>query len=104
VNSGGVRTIDKKLNNGTATCSVNTLQNQMRSSLTSQGSFAKPEYLLILQGDRDEVVPSDQSALLYERLAAARVLATLVMVKNAGHGWVSSGGSIDPPQESRSLS
>ena len=34
--------------------------------------------------------------LLYDRLKAAGVAANLVMVKNAGHGFASAGGSISP--------
>jgi len=34
--------------------------------------------------------------LLYERLTEAHVPVKLVMVRNAGHGWVSSGGPTDP--------
>ncbi len=51
---------------------------------------------LILQGDTDTTVPPNQSQLLYDRLKAAGVDATLVMVKNAGHGFVPAGGAINP--------
>lgn len=54
---------------------------------------------LILQGDKDEVVPPSQSRELYTRLRAAGVPATLVIVKNAGHGFQPVGGPIDPMME-----
>ncbi len=54
---------------------------------------------LILHGDKDAIVPSTQSQELYDRLKAAGVPATLVMVKNAGHGFVPSGGAISPSRE-----
>lgn len=54
---------------------------------------------LILQGDTDRVVPAEQSQILYDRLKATGVPATLVMVKNAGHGFVPTGGAIDPTRE-----
>ncbi len=54
---------------------------------------------LILQGDKDRTVPPEQSQILYDRLKAAGVPATLVMVKNAGHGFAPSGGAIIPTRE-----
>ncbi len=51
---------------------------------------------LILQGDKDTTVPPSQSQELYDRLQAGGVTATLVMVKNAGHGFVPVGGAISP--------
>jgi acetyl esterase/lipase len=51
---------------------------------------------LIMQGDKDNVVPPRQSQILYNRLTAGGVTATLVMVKNAGHGFSPSGGLISP--------
>ena len=43
---------------------------------------------LILQGDRDYVVPLEQSQVLYDRLKSAGVYAELVIVQNAGHGFM----------------
>jgi dipeptidyl aminopeptidase/acylaminoacyl peptidase len=37
--------------------------------------------------------------MLYDRLKAAGVPATLVMVKNAGHGFDPVGGEISPTRE-----
>lgn len=51
---------------------------------------------LILQGDKDDIVPPIQSQEFYDKLKAAGVPATLVMVKNAGHGFVPRGGPINP--------
>jgi acetyl esterase/lipase len=51
---------------------------------------------LILQGDKDTTVPPSQSQELYDRLKAGGVTATLVIVKNAGHGFAPAGGAISP--------
>ncbi len=51
---------------------------------------------LILHGDRDGTVPFDQSQELQTRLKTAGVSAELVVVKNAGHGFVPVGGAISP--------
>jgi acetyl esterase/lipase len=51
---------------------------------------------LILHGEKDTLVPPSQSKILYDRLVAAGVPATLVIVENAGHGFQPSGGTIDP--------
>ncbi len=54
---------------------------------------------LILQGDADTVVPPEQSQEFYDRLTATGVEATLVMVKNAGHGFAPTGGPISPTRQ-----
>ena len=51
---------------------------------------------LILQGDKDKTVPMEQSQELYDKLKAGNVTATLVIVKNAGHGFTPDGGAISP--------
>lgn len=51
---------------------------------------------LILQGEKDSLVPPSQSQALYDRLVAAGVPAELVMVRNAGHGFKPSGGKPSP--------
>lgn len=51
---------------------------------------------LILHGERDPLVPVSQSKIFYEKLQAANVPATLVIVKNAGHGFTPMGGPISP--------
>jgi acetyl esterase/lipase len=56
---------------------------------------------LILQGDKDTMVPASQSAELYRRLQAAGVPATLVVVRNGDHGFVPAGGPVSPSQAER---
>jgi dipeptidyl aminopeptidase/acylaminoacyl peptidase len=51
---------------------------------------------LILHGDRDEVVPLEQSQILYDKLKAAGVPVEMTVVKNAGHGFLPVGGDIQP--------
>ena len=51
---------------------------------------------LIFHGDKDTVVPFNQSQILYNRLIAAGVTATLIKVENAGHTFKPSGGVISP--------
>jgi acetyl esterase/lipase len=51
---------------------------------------------LILHGDHDEVVPIEQSQILYDKLKAAGVSVELVVVKNAGHGFRPADGDIQP--------
>ena len=54
---------------------------------------------LILHGENDRLVPLSQSQELYDRLTAAGVPAKLVVVKNAGHGFVPDGGQISPSRD-----
>jgi acetyl esterase/lipase len=57
---------------------------------------------LIMHGDRDRTVPLDQSRRLYEKLRAARVPATLVVVSNAGHGFEKvTAGAVRPDAATR---
>jgi acetyl esterase/lipase len=51
---------------------------------------------LILQGDKDIVVPPSQSQILYDKLKATGVPATLVVVKNAGHSFTPVSGAMSP--------
>ena len=51
---------------------------------------------LIVQGDKDTVVPESQSQALYDKLQAAGVSSTLVIVKNAEHSFTPTGGAISP--------
>ena len=48
---------------------------------------------LILHGEKDRLVPPSQSQELYDKLQSAGVPTTLVLVKNAGHGSVPTGGA-----------
>lgn len=54
---------------------------------------------LILHGDKDELVPLEQSQIFYDSLAAAGIPATLQIVKNAGHGLSGAEDPIDPGYE-----
>ena len=54
-----------------------------------------PPFLLI-HGERDTLVPYEQSQLMYERLVQTNVPAQLVIVKNAGHSFVAPDGSATP--------
>jgi acetyl esterase/lipase len=55
---------------------------------------------LILQGDQDRLVPLSQSQELAQRLTAAGVPAQLIVVKNAGHGFIPVGNAkIDPSRQ-----
>jgi dipeptidyl aminopeptidase/acylaminoacyl peptidase len=54
-----------------------------------------PPFLLI-HGDRDEVVPVEQSQLMYDRLFQANVPAQLLIVKNARHSLTAPDGSASP--------
>jgi acetyl esterase/lipase len=67
------------------------------------GSYSPVTYVtsddppfLILHGDQDAVVPLEQSQILYDKLKAAGVPVELVVVKNAGHGFVPVNGDIQP--------
>ena len=51
---------------------------------------------LIMQGDKDPLVPPDQSQELYDKLTAAGDSASLVIVKNAGHVFAPAGGTPSP--------
>jgi acetyl esterase/lipase len=54
-----------------------------------------PPFLLI-HGDRDELVPVEQSQLMYERLVQAGVPAELIIVQNAGHSMSAPRGTATP--------
>lgn len=54
-----------------------------------------PPFLLI-HGDRDELVPYEQSQLMYDRLVQSNVPAQLVIVKNAGHSVIGPSSSTTP--------
>ncbi|HUP27053.1 MAG TPA: alpha/beta hydrolase [Chloroflexia bacterium] len=67
----------------------------VKASPVNYVSASAPPFL-ILQGDKDTLVPPSQSQLLHDRLVAAGAKSDLVLVKNAGHGFVPSGGPISP--------
>ncbi len=51
---------------------------------------------LIVQGDKDAVVPPYQSVRLFEKLIDKECSAELIIVENAGHGLVPDGGEVRP--------
>jgi acetyl esterase/lipase len=51
---------------------------------------------LILHGEEDATVPLSQSVIFLEALQSAGVASTLVVVRNAGHGFQPVGGEIVP--------
>ena len=51
---------------------------------------------LILHGDKDILVPLSQSEVLYDRLVAAQVPVTMVVVQNGAHGFRAEGGPMTP--------
>lgn len=61
-------------------------------------TYASPDDppFLIMHGDQDEVVPLEQSQILYERLKAAGVPAELVVVENAAHSFRPVKANIKP--------
>jgi acetyl esterase/lipase len=54
-----------------------------------------PPFLLI-HGDEDDVVPYEQSQLMYDKLVQAGVPAQLVIVKNAGHSFLEANADAEP--------
>ena len=54
-----------------------------------------PPFLLI-HGDRDNLVPYEQSQLMYDRLVQMNVPAQLVIVQNAGHSFLELQGATSP--------
>lgn len=54
-----------------------------------------PPFLLI-HGERDELVPYEQSQVMYDRLIQTGVPAQFVIVKNAGHSMIEPGASTTP--------
>ena len=66
-----------------------------RASPVTYVSKDDPPFL-ILHGDQDRLVPLSQSEKLHERLKAAGVSSTLVVVKNAAHGFAPQGGEPSP--------
>jgi acetyl esterase/lipase len=54
-----------------------------------------PPFLLI-HGERDELVPYDQSQLMYDRLVQSNVPAELMIVQRAGHSLTAPDGSATP--------
>lgn len=66
--------------------------NVMEASPISHVTPDDPPFLL-LHGDRDEVVPVEQSQLMYDRLLQENIPARLVVVQNASHSFTAPGGT-----------
>ncbi|GAC1640691.1 MAG: hypothetical protein NVS4B8_08440 [Herpetosiphon sp.] len=64
------------------------------SPITYVARSAPP--ILIIHGDKDAVVPPEQSTKLYDRLQASGAHAQLVLVKHAGHNFAAVDAPIDP--------
>ena len=67
--------------------------NVVEASPISHVTPDDPPFLLI-HGDRDEVVPVEQSQVMYERLVQENITAQLVIVQNARHSFTAPGGTI----------
>ena len=66
-----------------------------RASPVTYVSKENPPFLM-MHGDKDPVVPLRHSEKLLEKLKAAGVASTLVVVTNAGHGFAPAGGEPNP--------
>lgn len=66
--------------------------NVVEASPISHVTPDDPPFLLI-HGDRDELVPVEQSQLMYDRLVQENVPAQLVIVQNARHSFTAPGGT-----------
>jgi acetyl esterase/lipase len=66
--------------------------NVMEASPISHVTPDDPPFLLI-HGDRDELVPVEQSQLMYDRLTQENVPAQLVIVQNARHSFTAPEGT-----------
>lgn len=55
--------------------------------------------VLMIHGDKDSTVPIEQSEIMEKKLKSIGVDATLMRVKNAGHGFGPSGGKVEPSMD-----
>ena len=69
--------------------------NILQASPITHVTADDPPFLLI-HGDRDELVPYEQSQLMYDRLVQMNVPAQLVIVKNATHSFTAPEGTTTP--------
>ena len=70
-------------------------ENIVQASPITHVTADDPPFLLI-HGDRDDLVPYEQSQLMYDRLVQMNVPAQLVIVKNAGHSFIAPEGTATP--------
>jgi len=69
-----------------------------KASPVNYVSIDDPPFL-ILHGELDKLVPPSQSEIFYEKLKETGIPATLVIVKNAGHGFSEAASPISPSRE-----
>jgi acetyl esterase/lipase len=69
--------------------------NVMEASPIAHVTPDSPPFLLI-HGDRDEVVPVEQSQLMYDRLLQENVPAQLVVIQNGRHSYIAPGETTTP--------
>ena len=69
--------------------------NMVEASPISHVTPDDPPFLLI-HGDRDDLVPYQQSQLMYDKLVRVGVPAQLVIVRNAGHSFLEANGPTSP--------
>lgn len=72
-----------------------SVMNMMEASPISHVTPDDAPFLLI-HGDRDDLVPYQQSQRMYEKLVQAGVPAQLVIVKNGGHSFLEAHGPMTP--------
>jgi len=69
--------------------------NVIQASPITHVTSDDPPFLLI-HGDRDELVPYEQSQLMYDRLVQVNVPAQLVIVQNASHSFLELNSATSP--------
>ena len=69
--------------------------NVLQASPISHVTADDPPFLLI-HGERDTLVPYEQSQLMYDRLVQTNVPAQLVIVQNGNHSLIAPDGSATP--------
>jgi dipeptidyl aminopeptidase/acylaminoacyl peptidase len=69
--------------------------NMMEASPISYVTPDDPPFLLI-HGDRDDLVPYQQSQVMYDKLVQAGVPAQLVIIKNGAHSLSEAHGPLSP--------
>jgi acetyl esterase/lipase len=69
--------------------------NVVEASPITHVTSDSPPFLLI-HGDRDELVPYEQSQLMYDRLLQMNVPAQLVIIQNGGHSFIEPDMTVTP--------